>query len=86
MLSISRPVLVSRITAVGLACFLVPVVAGAADAANTLTRMERSQGFALLFDGRSLSGWQHKGNWKVIKGVISRSGRGGSLVLSLIPI
>ena len=80
MLNINWRALVSRVLAVSLACVAAPVVVLAADAANTLTRAERAQGFELLFDGQSLAGWQHKGNWKVAKGMISRSGRGGSLV------
>lgn len=37
-------------------------------------------GFEALFDGRSLDGWSHDGNWGVVDGVIARTGRGGSLV------
>jgi hypothetical protein len=37
-------------------------------------------GFKELFDGRSLNGWSHEGNWGVVDGVIARTGRGGSLV------
>jgi hypothetical protein len=36
--------------------------------------------FESLFDGRSLDGWSHDGNWGVVDGVIARIGRGGSLV------
>lgn len=36
--------------------------------------------FETLFDGSNLEGWDHKGNWKVEDGVITREGRGGSLV------
>ena len=36
--------------------------------------------FETLFDGSSLDGWQHKGNWGVEEGVITRQGSGGSLV------
>lgn len=38
------------------------------------------KGFTALFNGRDLSGWKHSGNWRVDDGVITRSGRGGSLV------
>ena len=34
----------------------------------------------VLFDGSSLEGWQHKGNWEIEDGVITRRGKGGSLV------
>ena len=37
-------------------------------------------GFEALFDGRSLEGWSHDGNWGVVDGVIATTGRGGSLV------
>lgn len=37
-------------------------------------------GFVPLFDGKSLEGWSHGGNWAVVEGVISRVGKGGSLV------
>jgi len=47
---------------------------------NELTPKEKEQGFRLLFDGEDLEGWQHSGNWKVEDGVITRSGKGGSLV------
>ena len=38
------------------------------------------EGFALLSEGDSLTNWQHSGNWKIESGVISRQGKGGSLV------
>ena len=47
---------------------------------NTLSAEEKSAGFELLFDGTSLDGWKHSGNWKVADGVITRDGKGGSLV------
>ena len=36
--------------------------------------------FEVLFDGSSLEGWEHKGNWKIEDGVLAREGKGGSLV------
>lgn len=36
-------------------------------------------GFESLFDGRSLAGWKHKGNWEVVNGAITRVKRGGPL-------
>ena len=36
--------------------------------------------FQTLFDGNSLDGWKHGGNWVVEDGVITRIGKGGSLV------
>lgn len=47
---------------------------------NQLSEQEQLQGFKLLFNGKDLSGWQHSGNWKVEDGIISRAGKGGSLV------
>lgn len=48
---------------------------------NALTEAESAAGFEALFDGKSLNdGWQHKGNWKVEDGVVTREGGGGSLV------
>ncbi|MBD3672018.1 MAG: DUF1080 domain-containing protein [Planctomycetaceae bacterium] len=36
--------------------------------------------FEPLFDGSSLEGWKHNGNWKIEEGAITREGKGGSLV------
>ena len=36
--------------------------------------------FQVLFDGSTLDGWEHKGNWIIQDGVITRTGKGGSLV------
>ncbi|NNC89993.1 MAG: DUF1080 domain-containing protein [Akkermansiaceae bacterium] len=39
------------------------------------------EGFTPLFNGKDLSGWTHRGNWKVTEnGAITRTGKGGSLV------
>ncbi len=57
---------------------LAGLAGGAADP-NALTDEERQAGFELLFNGRDLEGWQHKGNWTVEDGAITRTGRGGSL-------
>ena len=50
---------------------------------NTLTDEEQKTGFQLLFNGKDLEGWKHGGNWVVKDGVISRQGRGGSLVYTV---
>ncbi|MBP90410.1 MAG: glycosyl hydrolase [Planctomycetaceae bacterium] len=50
--------------------------------ANTLTAADEQAGFDLLFDGKSLDGWQQSGNWKVEGDAIAREGKGGSLVYS----
>ena len=41
---------------------------------------ENGPKFEILFNGKDLEGWQHKGNWKVEGGVMAREGKGGSLV------
>lgn len=47
---------------------------------NTLTKAEKKQGFTSLFDGKSFKGWKHNGNWKVEDNVLTREGKGGSIV------
>ncbi|NND96400.1 MAG: DUF1080 domain-containing protein [Pirellulaceae bacterium] len=47
---------------------------------NTLATDESAAGFELLFNGNNLDGWKHAGNWKVVDGVMTREGKGGSLV------
>lgn len=42
--------------------------------------IEKLEGFELLFNGENLEGWKHSGNWVVEDGVITRTGKGGSLV------
>jgi hypothetical protein len=46
---------------------------------NQLTLGEKKAGFKLLFDGKTLDGWQHSGNWVVKDDAITRTDRGGSL-------
>lgn len=53
-----------------------------AGSVNELTQAEAAAGFEALFNGRTLDGWKHSGNWKVDGGAIARAGRGGSLVYS----
>ncbi|MCE9606549.1 MAG: DUF1080 domain-containing protein [Planctomycetia bacterium] len=50
-----------------------------ADDPNTLTEAETKAGFAAIFDGKTLEGWDQSGNWKVADGVVTREGKGGSL-------
>ena len=40
--------------------------------------------FQTLFDGSSLDGWSHKGNWVIDEGVITRQGKGGSLIYTAL--
>lgn len=64
----------------------LPVDEAQAAAAALDTQARRLAGFQLLFNGRNLDGWEHQGNWKVEDGVITRSGQGGSLVLTKTPV
>jgi hypothetical protein len=58
----------------------------AADNPNTLTDEEKKAGFELVFNGADLEGWEHKGNWKVEDGAITRTGKGGQLTYKVKPI
>ena len=40
----------------------------------------------MLFNGKDFSGWEHKGNWVIEDGVITRQGKGGSLVYKVKPL
>lgn len=53
---------------------------------NQLTAAEEQQGFQLLFNGRDLEGFKHGGNWVVEDGVLTRTGKGGSLVCQTMKI
>jgi hypothetical protein len=61
----------------------VATTISAADDAAPLSQEEQSAGFKSLFNGTSLDGWQHSGNWKVEDGIITRSGGGGSLTYNV---
>ncbi|WP_286177255.1 family 16 glycoside hydrolase [Rhodopirellula sp. JC639] len=52
---------------------LLPLLGGFAPA------VAQESSFQTLFDGTSLDGWQHSGNWVIQDGVITRTGKGGSL-------
>ena len=43
---------------------------------NSLSDAEDKQNFKLLFDGKSMTGWQHNGNWLVKDGALTREGKG----------
>jgi hypothetical protein len=53
---------------------------------NTLTATERAEGFRLLFDGRTTSGWRGyrqetlPSGWRVVDGALTRVGEGGDVV------
>ena len=40
----------------------------------------QSPTFTKLFNGSTLDGWKHSGNWKVDDGTVTRTGGGGSLI------
>lgn len=53
---------------------------------NTLSAVEVAEGWQLLFDGESLSGWRAydrpdlPGGWEVVDGTLSRTGPGGDIM------
>lgn len=55
-------------------------LAATAGAELPLSADEAAAGFKSLFNGKNLDGWKHSGNWMVENGVITRGGKGGSLV------
>ena len=74
----NKPLVIAAVAIAAAATFCRLSVAGDV---NALTDAESAAGFEALFDGKSLGdGWEHKGNWKVKDEVITREGKGGSLV------
>ena len=63
---------------IGLLGVLV-LAAAEGESPNALTPAEAKAGFELLFNGKDTDGWEHKGNWKVVDGVLTREGKGGDL-------
>ncbi len=70
----------ARILAVTMGLLILGSTAAQADDPNSLTAKEKAAGFELLFNGQDFDGWEQKGNWVIEDGVLSRTGRGGSLV------
>jgi hypothetical protein len=64
--------------------FQTPVVAGG-NAANALTPAERAADWTLLFDGRSLAGWQPSGQavWSVEDGMIISRGKAPGILRTI---
>tara|TARA_R110002049_G_scaffold27321_2_gene94033 strand:- start:114569 stop:115369 length:801 start_codon:yes stop_codon:yes gene_type:complete len=56
------------------------ISASQAESPASLSADEVKEGFEALFNGKDLSGWNHSGNWIVDNGVITRTGKGSSLV------
>lgn len=60
--------------------------AGAQEPMNTLTDAEREEGWRLLFDGSTLTGWrgygmnEMPGGWAVEDGTLTRVGSGGDII------
>lgn len=69
-----------------LALVLVVGATPAAEGPNVVTPEEKKLGFGLLFNGRDLTGWDHKGNWKVEDGAMTRTGRGGDITYRVKPV
>ncbi len=65
---------------IAFSCLLCLNLASVRGEAPTLDKAEKAAGFESLFDGSSLEGWKNSGNWIVADGVITRDGKGGSLV------
>ena len=72
------PVNISMLRRVSLVALAVFFLNHSATAQNSKSTAD--EGFKSLFDGSNLDGWKQKGNWAVENGVITRTGRGGSLV------
>lgn len=69
-----------RIPSIALALAVMTGVICSAESPDSVSADERRAGFVALFNGQNLDGWQHGGNWTVTHGVITREGKGGSLV------
>lgn len=50
---------------------------------SSAVAQDATPAFETLFNGRDLTGWKHSGNWTVQDGVITREGKGGSLVYTV---
>src|SRR5690606_22936299 len=74
-----RPAMKLLLLCFALLVFLATGSLQAADLPNQLTAEEEREDFALLFNGQTLEGWKHSGNWKVEEGAIARTGKGGDL-------
>ncbi len=63
-----------------------PRPAGDVSAANILSATERAEGFRLLFDGVTTSGWRGfrrptmPDGWRVVDGALTRAGPGGDII------
>ncbi len=78
---------ITRLTVI-LMLFLTcsPGQGASAEDINSLSDAEDKQNFKLLFDGKTTRGWQHKGNWLVKDGALTREGKGGGLTYTTAKI
>lgn len=53
---------------------------------TTVPAIAVEPGFESLFDGQTLHGWKHDGNWAVVRGEITRTGKGGPLTYTQAPV
>ncbi len=78
-----RRIITLSIALLAMACF----TAGAANAAlNTLTPAEKTAGWKLLFDGKTLNGWKATGSvegWTVKDGAIANLAKGGGMLATV---
>lgn len=73
--------LIALCAAAGLLIALAATLEAADQPAAVCTRAPEADAakFQSLFDGTSLEGWEHKGNWKIEDGAIARTGKGGEI-------
>ena len=76
---ILRSLAVCGIILSGTICNAILPTANGEDS-TTVSADSNTDGFRELSYGDELTGWKHSGNWKIESGVISRLGKGGSLV------
>lgn len=48
--------------------------------------VDQSHKFETIFDGSSLDGWKHNGNWKIEDGAMARSDKGGDIVYEVAKV
>jgi Domain of Unknown Function (DUF1080) len=76
----------TSVVLLGAAALAAGVVAAAQSALNTLTTKERSEGWRLLFDGKTAAGWRGfrqqtlPAGWQAIDGALTRVGQAGDIV------
>ena len=67
---------------IGAAALLMGIAASCAPSHNTLTKKEAAEGWVLLFDGETTSGWRNYNStdpntaWHVVDGCLQAKGRG----------